>query len=255
MAAQINFNSITVILADRRGKNADLIQQGFGQNAAQEPLLSGITYDDDAMHGLAKDLQDVVTNSKLKPPTATTADVAISRNIIVDAQHQNAGEIQSIARKAAKNAGDVNVGIDIVEKAGYILKKPKSSAEKTFEVDNDGPGTVTIDTKAVAHHATYIREFGRTSAENVVPEPEDIEKWLVSPESDIRAEGLQRLSWYAFREASVLPKSRKANNSAPATKVEKKATGTLTGKAHRRVYRAGTDANYKWGPWIWVFIV
>ncbi len=45
-------------------------------------------------------------------------------------------------------------------------------------------------TKAVAPRAVYIREYGKTVAKGIVPVPDAIEKWLVSTENDIRAEGL-----------------------------------------------------------------
>jgi hypothetical protein len=226
----------------------------LNQNAASVPALSGITYNDAAMHGFGNDLQTIVTKFKSKPPLVTKADVDIVVNELVDAYDQNAGEIQAIARKEAKTAGDVNVGIKIVQNAGYLLKSPKSAVENTFMVNADGPGAVKIKTKAVARGAVYIREFGKTAGKDVVPVKSDMEEWLISAENAIRVENMESGKWYAFREATIRPVSRKSGSAAPETNVEKKATPTLVTKANLRTFKSSEDTNYNFGQWIWVVI-
>ena len=254
MAAEININSITVLLASRKARYSFLIQLGLSQNASAVPELSGIKHDDDAMHGYANDLQKVLRKFKAKLPTATKEDVEIIKNILIDAYDENAKQIESIARKQAKLAGDVNVGINIVQNAGYRLKRPKSAISITFEVKRDGRRAVKIKTKSVAHHATYIRQYGKTSDDGIVPLKEDLEELLVSPEADLRLDSLQSITWYAFREAYILPISRKAKGKTSETNLDKKVSTTLITKKHRRTYHAGSDSNYNFGPWIWVLV-
>lgn len=254
MAAEIQINSLTVLLADRKAKYVELIQLALNQNASSVAALADITYDDTAMHALGNGLQTVVTRFKASPPTATKADVDIAVNKLVDAYDTNAGEIQVIARSKAKAAGDVNVGIAIVQNAGYLLKSPKSAVENTFMVQPDGPGAVKVKTKAVALRAVYIREFGKASAKDVVPLKADLEEWLISTENSIRVENMESGEWYAFREAYIIPVSRKTNNPAPETNVEKKVTPTLVTKAHLRTFKSSEDSNYNFGNWIWVVV-
>ena len=254
MATEIQINSIIVLLADRKAKYSELIQLALNQNASSVPALSGITYDDTAMHAMGTDLQNVVTKFKAKPPTATKADVDLVVNKLVDGYDTNAGEIQTIARANARAAGDVNVGIKIVENAGYLLKSPKSAVELTFKVEPDGPGAVKIKTKAVDTGAVYIREFGKTSGKDVVPEKTDIEEWLISTDNAIRTENMESGSWYAFREASIVPVSKQPNAGAPETDAQKKATPSLVTKAHKRTFQAGGVSNYNFGPWVWVVV-
>ena len=254
MAKEININSITVILLDRKGKYSDLIQAALNQNASSVPVLSGITHDDAAMHGFGDALQKSVTKFKASPPTATKADVEINVNALVDAYDQDAGEIQAIARKEAKAAGDVNVGINIVTKAGYLLKSPKSAVEITFYVRPDGPKAVKITTKAVAKQAIYIREYGQAGDNNVVPDKASLQEWLVGFESTVRMENMRTGSWYAFREAYIVPVSRKPSGDTPNTNVEKKVTPTLVDKARRRTFQFAQESQYNFGPWVWVLV-
>jgi hypothetical protein len=254
MAAEINISSITVLLADRKGKYSDLIQMALNQNASSVPALAGITHNDTAMHGFGNALQTAVTKFKASPPTATKADVDIAVNNLVDAYDQDAGEIQAIARSEAKTAGDVNAGLRVVENAGYLYKRPKSPVENTFEAKPDGPNAVRVKTKAVAARAVYIREYGFAPGKDIVPEKADLQEPLVSTENDIRVENMRSATWYAFREAYIVPISRKPISATPITNVEKKATPTLTTKAKRRTFQAGQESNYNFGPWIWVLV-
>ncbi len=254
MAQELNISGIIVLKLDRKDKVSDLVEASLAQNASTVSELAAITHDDTAMHLLGTTLQSTYVNYKKSPPTATKADVTTAANNLVDAYSENAAEIQSIARKESKSAGDVNVGINIALKAGYRLKDPKSAMQITFEVVPDGSGAVKIKTKAVAKHAVYIREYGKASAKNVEPLKANIEEWLISTENDVRLCDLDVGSWYAFREASVIPISRKSDSGTPTTNVEKSATPILVTKAHRRTFYAGGVPNYNFSGWIWVLI-
>jgi hypothetical protein len=254
MAKEMNINSIIVLKLDRNGKYADIIQRALDQNASSVPALSGITHNDAAMHGFANALQTVVTKFKASPPTATKADVDLAVNTLADAYDEDAGEIQAVARKEARTAGDVNAGIKVVENSGYLLKAMKSPVSIAFNVTPDGPNAVKIVTKAVAKNAIYIREFGRASAKDVVPERSEIQEWLIGPESTARAENMISGAWYAFREATIVPIGRKPLSESPNTLSEKKASPTLVDKARRRTFLIGKESNYNFGGWVWVLV-
>ena len=230
------------------------VQQGLDQDASSVTELSGITHNDVAMHGLATTLLTVNTNYHRNPPTATKNAVTIAIGNLADAYNENAAEIQIIARKEAKSAGDVTVGIDIVEKANYRLKDVPGPIEIAFNVENDGPGAVIISTKAIGPRTIYIREFGKTTGLDVVPPLANRKELLVSGETEIRLEDLERFTMYAFREASIVPISRKADSATKLTETEKKATPSAITRAHRRIYSANVETNYEYSPWFWLMV-
>ncbi|MEI8203385.1 MAG: hypothetical protein WCH34_10265 [Bacteroidota bacterium] len=254
MSKELQISGLIVLKLDRNGNVLEIAEAAMEQNASSVPALSGISHDDAEMHVLGTELRTVNTKYQSNPPTATRGDVEVAVNNVVDAYDDNAGDIQKIARQQAKLAGDVNVGINIVTKAGYKLKSPKGAMFNGFDVQPDGEGAVKIKTKAVAPRAIYIRQFGKASGKNVEPIKANLEELLISTENDIRVDELESGSWYAFREATVLPISRKAKSGTPTTNVGKNATLSLATKAHRRTYHGGGVSNYKFGGWIWVLV-
>ncbi|MEI8202512.1 MAG: hypothetical protein WCH34_05840 [Bacteroidota bacterium] len=254
MATGIQISGLVVLKMNSKGKVADLVQQGLDQDASSVTELSGITHNDTAMHGLATTLQTVNTNFHRNPPTATKNDVKLAISNLVEAYDENAAEIQIIARKEAKLAGDVTVGINIVKKAKYRLKDAAGPIEIAFNVENDGPGAVKISTKAIGKGTIYIREFGKTTAVDVVPPVANRQELLVSGETEIRLELLDRFTMYAFREASIVPISRKADSAVILNDVTKKATPSAITSAHRRIYMGNVETNYKFSPWFWLMV-
>ncbi len=251
MPKELNITGITVLKLNRKSKVSTLIEAALAQNASSVPELVGITHDDAAMHGFGTTLQSVYIDYKSSPPTATKEDVDIAKSNLVEAHGENANDIQSIARREAKLAGSVHIGINIVQKAGYKLKSPKSAMNKSFSAKSDGPGSILIRTKAIGPRAVYIREYAKTIAKNIVPHPDDIEDWIVSTENDVRLEGVDSMACYAIREACIQPIPRKPM-SKPTTNVEEKATSPKITKGHRRTYQHQSISNYTFGPWIWV---
>jgi len=254
MTTEITINGITVLLVHRTDKYADLIQKAFNQNIAAVPALADVTYDDAAMHGFGTAMQTEVTKFKATPPTATKSDVMIAVDNMVNAYNKNAGEIQSIAREEARAAGNVNVGINIVLKAGYLLKQPKSPVETSFTLTAEGGGIVDVDTKAPGKGAVYIRKYGITEGKNILPEAKNIKEYLISKEGSIRTEKLEIGAWYAFCEATIMPIHPTDNNAPAPTQAEEKSTKTIMSNKHRRTFINGDDSNYNFGPWLWILV-
>ncbi|MEI8202992.1 MAG: hypothetical protein WCH34_08270 [Bacteroidota bacterium] len=250
MSKELNITGLTVLKIDRNGKTTDIVNAALAQKSSLVPSLSEIPHDDAAMHAKATHLQTTETNFKATPPTATKAQRDAEKNAIADDYDENASFIQGVARKEARLAGDVNVGINIVKMAGYKLKDPKGAMLNAFDVQPDGEGAVKIKTKAVGPRTTYIRQFGKAPAKNVEPPKANLEELLISTENDIRVENLESGACYAFREATIVPISRKSDSATPSTNVEKLATPSKATKAHRRVFVSG-ESHYKFGQWIW----
>ncbi len=256
MEKELSINELTVLLVDRNGKVPDIIQSGLNQSTTGTLVLADITYDDTEIHGFSNATLVVYTKYCAKPPTATKEDLSISVNTLVDALHVNAGDIQSVARIQSKLAGDVNVGINIIKKAGYLVKGVRSSTNKDFEAIPLGGGEVWIRTKAVATGAVYIRECGITTGKGI--SPETMFQLLIGQESEFILTGLKVAGIYAIREASILPIPRSSGGGSEPTNVNEPATRASISKTHKRIYAAvdGIEtSNYVWGDWIYFVVL
>ncbi len=256
MGEILNISELTVLKANRYDNPLALAALGLRQSTTGMPSLSGLTYDDTAMHTKATAVQTTYLNSKASPPTATKEDVDVVINIFVDAYDENGSQIQAVARKQAKLAGDVAVGINIVKKAGYFLKSPKSASNKFFKAKALGGAEVWISTKAVTPGAGYIREYGLTTAKGIPPTI--MMQLLFSMESDLLLTGLKVGGIYAMREASILPIPRSSGGGSEPTNVEDPATRSAISKNRKRIYAAADGeetSNYVWGDWIYFVVL
>jgi hypothetical protein len=206
---------------------------------------------DTTIKGQATTLSNTYDNFLGKPPTATSAQVTTARNTCINSYNQNAMYIQGIARNAAIAAGDVSVGIQVVIRCGYKVKKTGTKAPRQFKVTPSGVGAVDITTKAVAPRASYIREYGITTAKGVVPTaPAEL---LISLEADIYVYNLKSGSIYGFREASILPTKRTTPTVLTPSLVKKTATPTIATTAHKVTFGDGAE-HYTWSNWVYVVI-
>ena len=182
----------------------------------------------------------------------------IAINKVVDGQNENAGFVQSAARKAAKAAGDVNVGINLVKGANFRLKHVASPVGLTFTLTAIGGGAVDIDTKAPGDGAVYIRRYALVSGENIVPKKEDIRELEVSREGSTRTERMQVGEWYAFSEATIMPipkpRPNSGNTNQAPTQAEEKSTQTISSTTRRRIFIDSEESNYNYGPWLWILV-
>jgi hypothetical protein len=245
-------SAITVLKFDLKLNPVDQVQLLLRQSTSGITLLPDMPYDDTATHAAGTAIQNVYGKFKAKPPTAIKADVDIAVNNAAEIYNQNAAYIESMARKAAKAAGDISVGIKLVENAGYFLKGPKSPTVNGFTAEPEGAGSVRVNTKAVAPHAGYVRQYGVTTAEGVPPTK--CEELLFSLQAEIHISSLTKASILGVREASIIPVGRSGNDSLPETKVEKAITPKLITKAHKLVFSDTETTHYKWGDWIYVVV-
>ena len=251
MAEELNnIGLITVLLADTKKSILVMANDGMRQNTTGIIELADIPVEDDDMHTLSTNLIAAFNALHTKPPTGTKAQLNTATSKYTIGYNKNALYIQTAARDAAILAGNVNVGIQIVEQAGFFIKSPKSSTESGFSGQPEGGGIVKVTTKAVAPHCIYIRQYGMVTEEGVVPEK--TEEPLIGSEATIFIEGVPKKGVLAIREAYMLPITRKAEDSAPETQLEKKATLKTITSAHRRVFNLNDETHYKWGPWIWI---
>jgi hypothetical protein len=159
--------------------------------------------------------------------------------------------IQGIARNAAIAAGDVNVGIQVVIRCGYKVKKTKAPSTRVFKVTPSGVEAVDISTKAVGPRVCYIRQYGITSTKGVPPTV--FAELLISLEADIHVNNLKSGTIYGFREATVLPIKR-TSATTPTTLVKKAATPTVATSTHKATFTDGATSHYTWGNWVYVIV-
>jgi hypothetical protein len=250
MATLHGLSAITVKKLDLKKAPMDVAADLNRQNTASNLLLPDMPNEDTVVHGQATQIIKVYNNFKAKPPTATKQelDKEISKGATM--YNTNVGYIEPRARQVAQDSGFIEDGIQLVNNSGYYLKSPRSSTESGFDGECEGAGSIKITTKAVAPRAIYVRQYGLATEEGVVPVK--TEELLIGSETTIYVEGLLKLKVYAFREAYILPITRKAEDGSPDTKLEKKATKKIITSAHRRVFDITKPTLYKWGPWIWV---
>jgi hypothetical protein len=246
-----NLPLITVLLASKKTSTPTLVKDCNLQKTTGDPLVVAPPVNDTTIKGQASTLSNTYDDFLGKPPTATSAQVTTARNTCINSYNQNAMYIQGIARNAAIAAGDVSVGIQVVIRCGYKVKKTKAPTTRVFKVTPSGIGAVEITTKAVAPRAGYIRQYGPTTAKNVVPAV--IAEDLYSLEADVHVTNLKSGTIYGFREASILPLKRAGTNSVPTSLVKKAATPTIATNVHKVTFSDGAE-HYTWSNWVYVVI-
>jgi hypothetical protein len=247
-----NLPMITVLLASKKTSTSTLIKDCNLQKTAGDPLVTTPPVNDTTMKSDASTLDTLYTESESPLPTATKLQVTTQRNICIAAYNQNAGYIQGIARAAAVAAGDVTAGIQVVIRCGYKVKKASVPAPRHFKATPKGVGGVEITTKAVGKRASYIRQYGTTTAKGVAPTT--IAEVLVSLEADIYVNNLKSGTIYAFREASVLPTKRSTPIVVVPSLALKTATPTIATTSHKVTFSDGAE-HYTWSDWIYVIVL
>lgn len=246
-----NLPLITVLLASKKTTTPTLIKDCNLQKTLGDPLVVAPPVSDVTIKGQATTLDNTYDGFLGKPPTSTSAQVTTERNICINSYNQNALYIQSIARNAAIAAGDVSVGIQVVIRCGYKVKKTKAPTTKAFKVTPFGIEAVAITTKAVGSRAGYIRQYGTTPTKGVPPTV--FAELLFSLEADIVVNNLKSGSIYGFREATVLPIKR-TPTTTPTSLVKKASTPTVASSAHKATFTDGATSHYTWGNWVYVIV-
>lgn len=244
-----NIGLITVLTISVRNSTLDVIATASLQKTSSNPLLPHMPVDDATMLTQVGSLQTTYAGFKAKPQLFTESQVMAKKLIVVASYNRNAGYIQGVARQLAITNGDVNSGINLVEVTSYKIKKSRSTISHTFKLTNAGQGSVKVTTIAVAKRAGYIRQYGATTAKGVPPTT--TEELLFSLEIAINVSNLNSATVYAFREAAIVPVPRKTNTDTN-TDTEKKATPTISGKAHQINFNHGNATHYNWSEWQYI---
>lgn len=255
MTAKKSIPLITVLLAEGKITTANLIEACNLQNTSS--LTNPPPVSDTVIHQQALTLEQDYNKSKGVPPTATTNQVNIDREICITSYNKNAAFIQGVARDAAIAAGNRSAGLLIVQHCGFKVKRDKSPTIRKFRVTLSEVGAVDITTKSVAAKAGYIRQYGITPTKGIPPTV--LAENCHSCEINVHITNLTSGTIYGFREASVLPTKRtKASGTATSistatTVVQKTATPTVATKSHRVSYTDGAEL-YNWSDWIYIVI-
>ena len=245
-----NSSLITVKYLSNQDSTPYVIQICSKQDTS-DPLLVGKVTNSDADTKIAINLlQKYYTGSKLKLPTFTEEEVTAQKIIVVRMHNENAADVQKVSRQQVIATGDINVGINLVEKAGFDIKKPKGTVERGFDLTNAGIGAIDIDTVAPAKpkHLGYIRRGAPTTGNNVPPQDANIMEYIVSTAGKVNVADLQSQTWYAFSEAVVLPVPKASVvTSGPTPSTEKKLTPMKVTKGHRVTFSAKSTSHYAMG--------
>jgi hypothetical protein len=246
-----NLPKIQVIELTARASTSNVINSALLIKTTGDPLAGSPPVTDVVLHGKANSLQTIYLGSKASPPTYTSGEVTTQQNIVITAYNKIVDYIKGVANDAAIDAGDVTAGMDVVTRCGVKLRKKGVRATKSFSAVSKTPGSIDITSKAVAPRAGYIRQYGITTAKGIVPTV--LSDNLYSLEVDVHIDNLESGKIYGFREASILPVSRKKKASSTITEAAKAATQTHTNKAHKVTFSDGA-AHYIYSDWIYIVI-
>ena len=252
MAKFKNLSLITVLYADSKANTLEIIKSGMLQKTDGNPLYFGIPVDDTTMHGQCKILNDLYIGFKAYPPKFSSESVEIQKLIVTNLYNKNVGFIQSVARDRATATGEVGLGIDVVLCSGYLIKSHKSATTNNFRATNEGPGQIGISTKSVGRNASYIRQYGQTTAKDIPPQPENCCELIITPDVDFTLCNLKSGGIYAFREAIVKSAGSGSKKKSAPTNTDKKVTKNVLSKTHKAVFNAQATTNYIWSDWIYI---
>ena len=245
---------ITVLLMDIKTSVPTIIQTMNKQNTS-DPRLAGIPNDDVAVKAANTLLQKIYTGTKTKLPTYTESQLKSQVKVVVTMQHENAPFIQRIARQQVVLTNDINVGINLVETAGYELKLPKGTIIRKFNLKAIGNGMVDISTVSAGAGASYLRQFAPTTGDGIEPQAKDISEIKVTRENYCVVGDLKVGTWYAFREAIILPVPKKGKTPPIVVPSKEKAvTPKITTSGRKVLFSALDETSYTWSPWQYILV-
>lgn len=246
-----NLPKIQVLEVSIATPTGDLINDALLIKTAGDPAASASPVSDTVLHGQANTLQTMYTGFKTSPPTYTSGQVTTQKKIVVISYNKVARYLEAVANDVAIAAGDVTAGNSVVTRCGAKLKKKGIRQPKTFKASSTIAGEVDIDTKAVAPRATYIREYGTTTAKEIPPTV--TEPPIITMETAAVITNLTSRTIIAIREASILPIPRKKKTTITPGIAKKSATVTPATKTHKAIFTHGT-VHYTFGDWIYVVV-
>jgi hypothetical protein len=198
-----NLPKIVVIKDISPLSTPEMISEALGVVFTGDPDATTPPVADPMLHAEAATLQTIHSKRQTNPPTATSDEEDVQRNILARAYKKDAVYVEGVANDVAVDAGDVNAGEAVVLRIGMKLKKEGMADARSFEVYDSGVEWVHIRCKAVAKRAGYVWRYGITTAKNTPPAT------LVDPiftlEANLLITDLQSGAIYGFQFASILP--------------------------------------------------
>jgi hypothetical protein len=201
--ATSNLPKIVVIKDISPLSTPEMISEALGVVFTGDPDATTPPVTDVILHGEAATLQTIHSKRQTSPPTATSDEEEIQRNILARAYKKNADYLEGVANDVAVAAGDVNAGEAVVLRIGMKLKKEAAADARTFEVYESGVEWVHIRCKAVAKRAAYIWRYGVTTAKDIPPAT--LVHPIVTLQANLLINGLESGEIYGFQFASVVP--------------------------------------------------
>lgn len=247
-----NLPKIVVATKSYKMNTLELISAAQSVKTTGDPDAGSPPVNDATLQAQANTLQTIHNGRNVSPPTATAAQEKKQKNLLVRSYNKNARYIEGMANDVAAAAGDVNAGIEVVNRTGLKLKKVKLSTSRKFKATSKSEGTVDIETKVPARKAGYVRQYGITTAKGIAPTT--FSELLISVEADIQVNNLQSGKIYAFREAIVISVKKKKTRVGTTPLTEKTASPTNVTKTNRPIFTDGA-VHYVWSDWVYVVVM
>jgi hypothetical protein len=163
----------------------------------------------------------------------------------------NANYMDTVANQKSQTAGDINAGIDVIQRIGYKVAGKGGGKRVTGIVDKGAGWAHGHEDKSKKGAELHVWEGGATSAKNVPPTP-GTTKTFMSYEADGIFNNIPSGTWYAYHHASLMPASHNAKSSTKATPKSAKAkTATMipSNMAKHPVFDTQQGMVFNYGPW------
>ena len=252
-----NLKVIEVVTGTGKMSAIELVTAAELVKTAGDPIAVAPPVTDTVIHAAANTLQTLYNGTQTKPPTVLESTVQTQFNVVATMYRKNGSYLKIVANDAAIAAGDVNVGIAVVQRCGYKVKGDKAPTTKTFKGNSTVSNQVDVDTKSPGAGTIYVRQYGVTATKDVPPT--GVAELLISKKGSISITNLKSGNIIAVREAYILSVPRKHKRGTRGTTgvipsaSGRNATTTASSTGNKIVFSDAAE-HYNFGNWIYVVV-
>ena len=211
--------------------------------------------DNDANKVLADDMLDTNIQRVTNPSKNLTAVEKKQKNAVWDALDADANYVETIANAVAKSAGDVNAGISVITRIGFLVAGKGIPKHNVGVVDFGVGWFHAHEEKIKSGTEMHVWCLGLTTAKGTPPSNSAV---FATCEADCIFNNLTSGSILAYCHASVVPVSHVAQSgtqASPQSLSAKSASAIPMSKSKHPVIDINNKNYYKFGDWRYVVIL
>jgi hypothetical protein len=249
-----NLGKIKVSRKYKQMKTPALHSWAHGTKFTGDPLCGSPDVADTAIYSAADAMQAAYSLMQTNPSKANTASVKSLRRTLLTALDLNANYLEGKANAASIAAGDIEVGINVINRIGFQVAG-KGTAHRIAGIVDAGIGWVHVrEVRIKTGSLGHAWEGGICTAKGVPPT--SFNTWF-GLECDVIFDNIPSGSVIGYRHASIVPAVSKTGTTAgvtPAlTPVKSAAAKTASlvpvSKSKHPVYDFSKAITYQFGDW------